>query len=70
MDFIAAVEGAMGRVADKNLLPMQKGDVTETFADPALLSALTGYTPQTDVVTGVGAFVRWYRDWVKTESLD
>lgn len=70
MDFIAAVEGAMGRVADKNLLPMQKGDVTETFADPALLSALTGYKPQTDVVTGVGAFVRWYRDWVKTASLD
>jgi len=68
MDFIAAIETAMGRAASKNLMPMQEGDVTETFADPTLLAALTGYTPQTDVQTGVSAFVRWYRDWVEKSS--
>jgi UDP-glucuronate 4-epimerase len=43
------------------MLDMQKGDVPETFAAPDLLQALTGYTPETDVATGVRAFVEWYR---------
>ena len=59
--FIDAVEGALGRKIERRLLPMQKGDVPATSAAPDLLRALTGYVPETDVETGVRAFVAWYR---------
>jgi UDP-glucuronate 4-epimerase len=42
---------------------MQPGDVRETFADPRLLGALTGYRPSTPVAEGVPAFVAWYLEW-------
>ncbi len=58
--FIAAIENATGRVAEKNMLPMQPGDVTRTFADIDRLSALTGFKPQTDIETGMQCFVDWY----------
>ena len=45
------------------MLPMQQGDVRETYADPRLLEALTGYLPATSVADGVSAFVDWYREW-------
>ena len=45
-----------------NLLPMQKGDVPETWADCTLLHRLTGYRPETGIAEGVAAFVAWYRD--------
>jgi len=61
MEFIATIETCLGRTARKTMLPMQPGDVAETFADPALLEALTGYRPQTDIAEGVRAFVDWYR---------
>lgn len=63
LDFIAAIEQALGKPAVRNLLPMQKGDVPQTYAAPDLLKALTGYVPQTDVPTGVKNFVEWYRTW-------
>ncbi|MGH2342672.1 NAD-dependent epimerase/dehydratase family protein [Segnochrobactraceae bacterium EtOH-i3] len=63
MEYIAAMETALGRPARRNMLPMQAGDVRETFADPALLVALTGYRPQTPVSTGMRAFVNWYHAW-------
>ncbi|MEE4537818.1 MAG: NAD-dependent epimerase/dehydratase family protein [Erythrobacter sp.] len=63
MDFIAAIEAACGRKADKRYLPMQKGDVPATWADASLLRHLTGYAPQTPVSEGVAAFVAWYRDY-------
>lgn len=63
LDFIAAIEQALGKPAVRNLLPMQKGDVPQTYAAPDLLKALTGYVPQTDVPTGVRNFVEWYRTW-------
>jgi len=62
-DFIAAIEQALGRTAEKNYLPMQPGDVVSTFADTGPLVALTGYRPQTEVHQGVEAFVNWYRDY-------
>lgn len=62
-DFIAAIEAATGSRAVCNLLPMQPGDVPATWADAGLLQKLTGYTPRTDVRTGVQAFVEWYRDY-------
>lgn len=63
LDFIAAIETALGKPAVRNLLPMQKGDVPQTYAAPDLLKALTGYVPDTDVPTGVRTFVEWFRTW-------
>lgn len=60
LDYVEAIEAALGKTAEKLLLPMQPGDVRETHADPSLLQALTRYTPTTDVATGVKAFVDWY----------
>jgi UDP-glucuronate 4-epimerase len=63
MDFVGAVERALGKTATKNFLPMQPGDVVATQADPALLHHLIGKFPETSVTTGVGKFVDWYRDY-------
>ncbi|KCZ53262.1 UDP-glucuronate 5-epimerase [Hyphomonas beringensis] len=67
MDYIEAIEDAIGKTAIKNMLPMQPGDVKQTYADVSLLKAITDYTPTTDVRTGVKAFVDWYRDYFKPE---
>jgi UDP-glucuronate 4-epimerase len=63
LDFVEAIEAATGRQAIRNYMPMQKGDVPATWANADLLRHLTGYAPQTDVRTGVQAFVDWYRDY-------
>ena len=63
MDFVAAIEAATGRVAQKNMLPMQPGDVPATWADATLIEALTGALPRTDIGVGVQRFVNWYRDY-------
>jgi len=62
LDYIAALESALGKTARRNLMPMQKGDVHATEASPELLRRLTGSVPQTPVAEGVAAFVRWYRE--------
>ena len=66
MDFIAAIETATGRMAEKRMLPMQPGDVPATWADTTLLRALSGYAPQTTVKEGVAAYVDWFRDFYGT----
>jgi UDP-glucuronate 4-epimerase len=63
LDFIEAIEAATGRVAEKNFMDMQPGDVPATWADASLLKTLTGYAPQTPVRDGVVRFVEWYRDY-------
>lgn len=60
-DFIAAIEKATGKVAEKNFMPMQPGDVKATWADTSLLQALTNYAPKTDIVDGMQSFVDWYK---------
>lgn len=60
LDFIATIEQQLGLLAKKNMLPMQAGDVRETYARAELLEALTGYRPATSVEAGVKAFVDWY----------
>ena len=60
-DFIAAIEGALGMDAEKNLMEMQPGDVPATWADTRLLEALTGYKCQTTLADGIPAFIDWYR---------
>ncbi|MEM7709226.1 MAG: SDR family NAD(P)-dependent oxidoreductase [Pseudomonadota bacterium] len=61
--FIDAIESAVGRPAERTLLPMQPGDVPATWADASLLERLTGYRPKTQVADGVERFVAWYRDF-------
>ena len=63
LDFIAAIEDALGRKAVRNYMEIQPGDVPATWADTALLQRLTGYAPQTDMRDGVARFVAWYRDY-------
>lgn len=62
MDYVTALEDALGMEAIKAFLPMQDGDVPATFASADLLEALIGYKPSTPVSQGVPAFVAWYRD--------
>ncbi|WP_374334890.1 NAD-dependent epimerase [Methyloversatilis sp.] len=66
LDFIVAIEQALGMTAQKNLLPMQPGDVPATYADVSELAAWTGFSPSMPVVDGVARFVAWYRDFYKT----
>lgn len=61
--FVEAIEAATGRVSERNMLPMQPGDVPATWADTTLLERLTGYRPRTSVPDGVGKFVSWYREY-------
>jgi len=61
LDFITALERALGIEAKKQFLPMQPGDVHSTWADTEDLFKAVGYKPQVDINTGVGRFVEWYR---------
>lgn len=60
LDFIAAMEDALGRSAIREYHPMQMGDVPMTWADTTLLRNLTGFVPQTEMRQGVGQFVKWF----------
>ncbi len=63
LEFIGAIEAALGRTAHKRFLPMQDGDVPATFADTRELEALTGFRPRTDLREGVRRFAQWYRGY-------
>lgn len=61
--YIELIEQELGRTAEKILLPLQPGDVPDTWADVGTLVADTGYCPETPVEEGVRRFVRWYRGY-------
>ena len=63
LDFIDAIEDALGIKAIRNYMPMQPGDVHATWADTRLLRELTGFEPDTNFKDGVREFVDWYRDY-------
>ena len=63
MDYIATLEQCLGCKAEIELLPLQPGDVPDTFADVADLVRDTGYKPETPVAVGVARFVEWYREF-------
>lgn len=65
MHYIEVLEQRLGRKAEKNLLPLQQGDVPDTWADVEDLVADVGYRPATPVEVGVGRFVDWYLDYHK-----
>ena len=63
MAFIEAIESALGKEAQKELLPMQPGDVETTYADASALVEEFGYKPGTSVEEGIGQFVDWYKSY-------
>ena len=63
MKYIGLLEENLGRVAEKNLLPLQPGDVPDTWADVEDLAQDVGYRPSTPVEEGVRRFVEWYREY-------
>jgi UDP-glucuronate 4-epimerase len=64
-DFIAAIEAAAGVKAQKNYLPMQAGDVYQTFADVSKLAAAVDFKPATPLVAGMQQFVNWFKGSVQ-----
>ena len=65
LDFIACIEKELGKTAQKNLLPLQDGDVPETYANTDALNQWVGFVPGTTIESGVARFVAWYRDYYK-----
>lgn len=63
--YIEVIEKCVGRKAEKILLPLQPGDVPDTFADVTELTRDTGYAPATSVEDGIARFVDWYRDYFR-----
>ena len=61
--YIEVLEECLGRKAERNLLPLQPGDVPDTYADVSALSRDTGYAPSTPIEVGVRRFVDWYREF-------
>jgi UDP-glucuronate 4-epimerase len=61
--FVAAIEAAVGKEAEKEYLPMQPGDVPVTFADVERLSKVTGFAPKTSIEEGIARFVDWYKEY-------
>jgi UDP-glucuronate 4-epimerase len=65
MRYIEVLEECLGKKAELNLLPLQAGDVPDTFANAENLIKDVGYTPNTPVEEGVRRFVQWYREYYK-----
>ncbi len=63
--YIEVLEDCLGRKAERNLLPLQPGDVPDTYADVSALTRDTGYAPSTPIETGVKRFVEWYREFYR-----
>jgi len=61
MDFISILENAFSKVAEKEFLPMQDGDVKATYADTSALEAWVGFKPHTPLKDGIGKFADWYK---------
>jgi len=67
MEFIDLLEQALGRKAVRNFLPMQDGDVPQTYADTDALRNAVGFAPATPLAEGLSRFVAWYRDYYRVQ---
>jgi len=65
LDYIETIEKHLGKTAEKELLPLQPGDVVDTYADVADLVADVGYKPNTSIDEGIKKFIAWYKDYYK-----
>jgi UDP-glucuronate 4-epimerase len=68
MHYIEVLENCLGNKAEKNLLPLQDGDVPDTWADTEDLAADVGYQPSTSVEDGVKRFVDWYLEFYEEDT--
>jgi UDP-glucuronate 4-epimerase len=68
LDFVEAIEEALGMKTERNYMDMQAGDVPATWAEASLLASLTGYRPETDIREGVQDFVDWYKDYYNIQK--
>lgn len=68
IEYIEAIETALGKNAIKDLLPLQPGDVSDTYADSSALEQAVGHKPTTSVTQGVTNFIEWYRDFYKVQN--
>ncbi|MEK7167682.1 MAG: nucleotide sugar dehydrogenase [Patescibacteria group bacterium] len=68
--FIQVTENGLGKKAVKNYLPLQQGDVLETFADIEKARIKLGYEPKIGIEEGIGNFLKWYNDYYQKDSLD
>ena len=68
MDFINEIESQLGILAMKDMMPMQAGDVSRTWADVSALQQDYGYNPQTPIKIGIGKFVNWFQDYYKSDN--
>ena len=67
LDFIEAIEKALGKVAKKNMMPLQPGDVPATYADVTDLINDVKYKPQTAIQKGINHFVEWFKDYYEVD---
>jgi len=67
LDFIAVIERALGRTAQKQLLPLQPGDVPESFADITASRRDLGFDPKTTIEVGLARFVEWYKEYYRID---
>ena len=67
LEMISLVEQCLGRTAEKNFLPMQPGDVPETYADVDDLVRDTSFRPGTPLAVGIARFIEWYREYYRPE---
>ena len=65
LEFIRCIETALGRTAEKRLLPMQHGDAPATYADTSALGEWVECVPCTPIEVGVQRFVEWYRSYYR-----
>lgn len=63
MDYISCIEKATGKEAKKDFLPMQPGDVYQTYADSSALAEATGFKPDTDLQEGINKTVKWFKEY-------
>lgn len=65
LDYVECIEQTIGKKARKEFLPMQPGDVYQTYADSSALASTTGFTPSTSLQNGINFTVAWYREYNK-----
>jgi UDP-glucuronate 4-epimerase len=63
MELISIIEEKLGRKAEKNFLPLQPGDVSETYADIEKTQRVLGFNPKTSIMEGVEEFIKWYKTY-------
>jgi UDP-glucuronate 4-epimerase len=67
LDFIDAIENALGKKASKNMMPIQPGDVPSTYADVSDLINNVGYKPSTPIQQGINHFIKWFKEYYKID---